>query len=234
MFIVFFFHHLVVCLCFVLTAGVCGAPGADGLWGEHHDQPLQPDSNTHRSVWWTSTMCGVATASWSWCQQTGWSPDTIQQHKTVELVLKSRFEHRSCLRDRVNRYQGICRSLTSGKTLQLCKFKLKSNLSPNQNLFKAWHLMVKSKLLESASDLIFGRWCHLLLSTTAGDIIRRQRSANLCDVLFIRGCQSLCRFGFGISLNSITQEAVLLHCIWEPSALGLATLFTVTWGWSNG
>lgn len=57
----------------VHTAGVCDAFGADGLWGERGDQPLQADANTHRSIRRTFSLCGVADSGWGWHQQAGQS-----------------------------------------------------------------------------------------------------------------------------------------------------------------
>lgn len=49
----------------VHTAGMCHASRADGLWGEHSDQPLQTDADAHRSVWRTLSVRGVADSGWS-------------------------------------------------------------------------------------------------------------------------------------------------------------------------
>lgn len=71
------FLHVTVWCC-VRPAGVRGAPGADGVWGEHSDEPLQPDADSHRRVRRAPSLRGVAHAGRRRHQQTGASVEPVR------------------------------------------------------------------------------------------------------------------------------------------------------------
>ncbi len=64
-------HLCVPCVLSCLTAGVCHASGAGGMWCELHDLSVCPDTCSYCCLRGSSSVLALAAAGRSWYKQTG-------------------------------------------------------------------------------------------------------------------------------------------------------------------